>query len=61
MLFVLPFPFQRVANLPKSRHHTEWLHEEKRLQALNRKQLSGKMAQLMVEIEVVAVEADGAK
>ena len=61
LLFVPPFPFQRVANLAKSHRHTERLREEKRLQGLNSKQLSGKMAQPIVETEIVAVEADGAK
>ena len=61
LLFVPPFPFQRVANLAKSHRHTERLREEKRLQALNSKQLSGKMVQPIVKTEMVAVEADGAK
>ena len=56
-----PFPFQQVANLAKSHRHTERLREEKRLQALNSKQLSGKMVQPIVKTEMVAVEADGAK
>ena len=60
LLFVPPFPFQRVANLAKSHRHTERLHEEKRLQALNSKQLSDKTAKPVVETEIVAVEADGA-
>ena len=34
---------------------------KKRLQGLNSKQLSGKMAQPIVETEIVAVEADGAE
>ena len=58
---VPPFPFQRLANLAKSHHHTEELREEKRLQGLNSKQLSGKMAQPIVDTEIVAVEADGAE
>ena len=61
LLFVPPFPFQRVANLAKSHRYTERLREEKRLQGLNSKQLTCKMAQPIVETEIVAVEADGAK
>ena len=61
LLFVPPFPFQRVANLAKSHRYTERLREEKQLQGLNSKQLTGKMAQPIVETEIVAVEADGAK
>ena len=61
LLFMPPFTFQRVANLAKSHRHTERLREEKRVQGLNSKQLSGKMAQPVVETEIVAVEADGAK
>ena len=57
LLFVPPFLFQRVANLAKSYRHTERLREEKQLQALNSKQLSGKMTQPVVETEIVAVEA----
>ena len=34
---------------------------KKRLQGLNSKQLSGKMAQPIVETDIVAVEADGAE
>ena len=60
LLFVPPFPFQRVANLAKSYRHTEQLREEKRLQGLNIKQLSDKTAQPVVETEIVAVEADDA-
>ena len=61
LLFVPPFPFQRVASLAKSHRHTERLREEKRLQSLDSKQLSCKMAQPIVETEIVAVEADGAE
>ena len=43
LLFVTPFPFQRVANLASSYRHSERLHEEKRLQTLCNKQLSGKV------------------
>ena len=60
LLFVPPFPFQRVANLAKRQCHTERLREEKQLQALNSKQQSDKMAQPVVETEIVAVEADDA-
>ena len=43
LLFVTPFPFQRVANLASSYRHSERLHEEKRLQTLCNKQLSGEV------------------
>ena len=43
LLFVPPFPFQRVANLASSYRHSERLHEEKRLQTLCNKQLSGEV------------------
>ena len=43
LLFVTPFPFQRVANLASSYRHSERLHEEKRLQTLCNKQFSGKV------------------
>ena len=43
LLFVTPFPFQRVANLASSYRHSERLHEEKRLQTLCNKQLSDKV------------------
>ena len=43
LLFVTPFLFQRVANLASSYRHSERLHEEKRLQTLCNKQLSGEV------------------
>ena len=43
LLFVTPFPFQRVANLASSYRHSERLHEEKSLQTLCNKQLSGEV------------------
>ena len=43
LLFVTPLPFQRVANLASSYRHSERLHEEKRLQTLCNKQLSGEV------------------
>ena len=43
LLFVTPFPFQRVANLASSYRHSKRLHEEKRLQTLCNKQLSGEV------------------
>ena len=43
LLFITPFPFQRVANLASSYRHSERLHEEKRLQTLCNKQLSGEV------------------
>ena len=43
LLFVTPFPFQRVANLASSYRHSERLHEEKRLQTLCNKQLCGEV------------------
>ena len=43
LLFVTPFPFQRVANLASSYRHSERLHEEKRFQTLCNKQLSGEV------------------
>ena len=53
LLFVTPFPFQRVANLASSYRHSERLHEEKRLQTLCNKQLSGEVISSTSQVHVM--------
>ena len=53
LLFVTPFPFQRVANLASSYRHSERLHEEKRLQTLCNKQLSGEVISSTSPVHVI--------
>ena len=53
LLFVTPFPFQRVANLASSYRHSERLHEEKRLQKLCNKQLSGEVISSTSPVHVI--------
>ena len=55
LLFVTPFPFQRVANLASSYRHSERLHEEKRLQTLCNKQLSGEVISSTSPVHVMGM------
>lgn len=61
LLFVPPFPYQRVANLASSRRHGERLREEKRLQALYVKKISSKTVQPnQIPVTVPVMEAEAA-